>query len=279
MTIAELKACDMVSYLSQIGFNPLKIRGADYWYLSPLRAEKTASFKVNRVINRWYDHGLGKGGNLVDFGVLFFNCSVYDLLQIFGTDLSFQSPFFWIAEQSPSKITILNHYPIASYGLVKYLSERKIPQDLADRFCTETLFTVNRKTYYALGFKNDLGGYELRNAFMKLSSSPKAVSTFNNGADTLCVVEGFFDFLSYLRLFDSFPFHKRDYLVLNSLSFFERSFPLMERYNAVELFMNQDASGQNCSRIAQEKDPSRYCNKSHLYNGYGDLNELLVAVS
>jgi len=31
-----------------------------YWYLSPLREEKEASFKVNRKKNVWYDHGIGK---------------------------------------------------------------------------------------------------------------------------------------------------------------------------------------------------------------------------
>lgn len=66
LSIEEARQIDIVQYLSGLGYEPAKVRHFDYWYLSPLREEKTPSFKVNRKLNRWYDHGLGKGGNLVD---------------------------------------------------------------------------------------------------------------------------------------------------------------------------------------------------------------------
>ena len=75
LSIEEVKEMDMVDYLSKLGYHPTKIRNADHWYLSPLRNEKTSSFKVNRKINRWYDHGLGKGGNIIDFGILYHSCT------------------------------------------------------------------------------------------------------------------------------------------------------------------------------------------------------------
>ena len=78
---ANARQLDLVEYLQDLGHHPQKIRGNDYWYLSPLRDEKTASFKVNRKLNLWYDHGLGKGGSLIDFGVLYFNCSVKEFLE------------------------------------------------------------------------------------------------------------------------------------------------------------------------------------------------------
>ena len=34
-----------------------------YWYLSPLRNERTPSFKVNDRINEWYDFGEATGGD------------------------------------------------------------------------------------------------------------------------------------------------------------------------------------------------------------------------
>ncbi len=67
LSIEEAKQTDLVDYLSKSGHQPAKVRGNDYWYLSPLREEKTPSFKVNRKLNRWYDHGLGKGGNIIDW--------------------------------------------------------------------------------------------------------------------------------------------------------------------------------------------------------------------
>ena len=71
---------------NDLGFQPSKISGNDYWYSSPLRNEHTPSFKVNRRLNKWFDHGLGKGGNLVDFGILYYNCSMGELLQKSGSD-------------------------------------------------------------------------------------------------------------------------------------------------------------------------------------------------
>ena len=94
MTIQQAKEMDMVDYLSALGYEPAKISGKSYWYLSPLHEEKTASFKVNRHLNRWYDFAEGKGGNLVDFGVQFFNVSVVDFLkklQAPGVSISHQS--------------------------------------------------------------------------------------------------------------------------------------------------------------------------------------------
>lgn len=70
LSFAEARKIDLVQYLSDLGFEPAKIRSNDYWYLSPLRQEKTPSFKVNRKLNVWFDHGIQKGGNLVNFGML-----------------------------------------------------------------------------------------------------------------------------------------------------------------------------------------------------------------
>src|SRR6478609_11936527 len=81
MTIQQAKEIDMVDYLSTLGYQPTKVNGRSYWYLSPLHDEKTASFKINRNLNRWYDFAEGKGGNLIDFGILFYKCGVSDLLQ------------------------------------------------------------------------------------------------------------------------------------------------------------------------------------------------------
>ena len=56
-SLLELNQSDIVEYLRKLGFYEEKITGNDYWYLSPLREEKEASFEVNRKLNLWYDHG------------------------------------------------------------------------------------------------------------------------------------------------------------------------------------------------------------------------------
>ncbi|MGH2642973.1 MAG: CHC2 zinc finger domain-containing protein [Chitinophagaceae bacterium] len=89
LSIREAKEIDLVDYLSTLGYEPSKIRNNDYWYLSPFRNEKTPSFKINRRINRWYDHGLGKGGNLIDFAILYQDCTVAEFLRQMNNSFSF----------------------------------------------------------------------------------------------------------------------------------------------------------------------------------------------
>ena len=122
---------DMVRYLEGIGFLPKSIRENDFWYLSPLRDEKSPSFKVNRIKNVWYDHGMGKGGTLVDFGILYYRCSVKEFLQKMeeekGVNISFHPQNKQAAGerkeglQVAAKIIVLESREINDQGLQKYL--------------------------------------------------------------------------------------------------------------------------------------------------------------
>ena len=55
MTIAEAKQLRIVDYLASLGYHPQSVISKQYWYLSPLRDERTPSFKVNDRLNEWYD--------------------------------------------------------------------------------------------------------------------------------------------------------------------------------------------------------------------------------
>ena len=48
-------------------------KGNNWWYLSPLHSERTASFKVDISRNLWYDFGLGKGGNILALAMELYN--------------------------------------------------------------------------------------------------------------------------------------------------------------------------------------------------------------
>src|SRR5688572_18937854 len=74
-----VKQQGMVEYLKRLGYAPIKTHGNNYWYLSPFRSEKEASFKIDVKQNCWYDFGEGIGGNLIDFLLKFYNCSVKEL--------------------------------------------------------------------------------------------------------------------------------------------------------------------------------------------------------
>jgi hypothetical protein len=55
------------------------------------------------------------------------------------------------------------------------------------------------KNYYAIGFKNNAGGYELRSEKFKGSGSPEDIPFPGTNAQKISVFDGFFNFLSYLQ--------------------------------------------------------------------------------
>lgn len=280
LSCREAKQQDLVVYLASLGYKPHKIRGNDYWYLSPLREEKEPSFKVNRKFNIWYDHGLGKGGNLIDFGILFYGCSVKELLQRLNNRFSFQQPTS--APRNPgksqlvedrSRIRIISQKMIESPRLVQYLNTRKISLDLAREHCSQVEFQLYGRLYSAIGFLNRSGGFELRNMNFKGSCTPKDISYIDNGRSSVSVFEGFFSYLSFYQVEKWIP-NATNFLVLNSLAFLERSRPLMEQHEKINLFLDRDRTGQVYTEKALQWD-RRYIDRSSYYAHYKDLNEWL----
>lgn len=280
LSISEAKEMDMVYYLSSLGYEPSKIRSNNFWYLSPLRNENTPSFKVNRKLNRWYDHGLGKGGNLIDFATLYHECTIGELLEKLAGNLSFQKPVVFspkTAIEQENKIKVLADFPLTSLALLRYLNQRRIPIDIADRYCREVRYEISGKACYGIGFKNDLNGYEIRNPYFKASSTPKGITTFDNGADEAIVFEGFMDFLSFKSIHQNEPEDRFDFIVLNSLSFFEKARPFMEQHQSIRLYLDTDAAGQNYSRYALSLS-NKYKDESHIYQSHKDFNDWVMNI-
>ena len=277
----EARQMDIVSYLSNLGYEPAKIRNFDHWYLSPLRNEKTPSFKVNRKLNLWYDHGIGKGGNVIDFAILYNNCTVGEFLKTAGRNFSFHQPNAAGHKQevqaTNSPIKIVKENALTSGTLYRYLHQRRIPIEVAKQYCNEVLFRYSDKEYFAIGFKNNSGGYELRTPFFKGSSSPKDSTTFENGTQEIAVFEGFFDFLSFLSITQGEPKLRSNFLVLNSVSFFEKARPFMEQHQAIHLYLDRDKTGQNCTRYALSLNP-KYKDRSSLYHHHKDLNDRMTNI-
>ncbi|WP_413999146.1 toprim domain-containing protein [Flavobacterium sp. W1B] len=281
LSTVEAKKLDIVSYLSSLGYQPFKIKNVDYWYCSPLRKEHTPSFKVNQKLNLWFDHGLGKGGTLIDFGILYHSCTVSEFLQKLYSNFSLQQPTILPSNKSistESKIKILGDFPITSPSLLRYLEERKIHLEIAKQFCREVRYEINGKTYFGIGFKNDSGGYEISNPYFKTSSSPKDITTINNGSNEANVFEGFIDFLTFKETTKNLPEKGQDFVVLNSIALFERARPFMEKHNIINLYLDRDISGINCTQRALSMNP-KYKDESSIYENYKDFNDWIMNAS
>ena len=261
--------------LEKLGHLPTRETGKEAWYLSPLRSEIQASFKVNLKMNRWYDFGLGKGGNLIDLLIHYLHTDVSGVLHYLqnfkGTICQPQVSVFQNHQKPSSSFTITRIKSVTHPALISYAQRRGISGTLLKAYAYEVHFKLKKRNQFALGFKNEKGGYELRNKFLKLSTSPKASSWVLHGKQQLIICEGWFDFLS-LAAFQKDKIKQSDVLILNSTALVEKIAPKLKEYQELHLYLDRDSAGNkalglNKSLHSNTKD----C--SSLYRDHSDLNE------
>ena len=267
-----------MDYLEQCGILPQSIKGHNYWYLSPLREEKTASFKVNIKLNAWMDFGEVTGGNLIDLGIRMHNCSVEEFLERLNTgnlDFSFHQQTSQKAEPQPDNPVIITGVKALEHpALINYLKTRGVNPTIATAYCKEVDFTISGKSYFAIGFANRSGGYELRNNWFKGASSPKNITIIGGGHKAAIVLEGFMDFLSLLQLKGGQ--FKSDFIILNSVALAERAVPVLKSYQEVFLMLNHDKAGNAAMEKLQAAGIS-FIDASGFYKGFNDINEYLAS--
>ena len=202
MNIQEAKQISIADYLQSLGYKPVKQQGESLWYRSPLREEAEASFKVNINRNLWFDYGLGKGGNIIALAQeLYFSDHVPYLLHKIAEQAPHVRPVSFSFRQQASEPSFqqLEVGELTHPALLRYLQERGIDTVLAKPECKELHFTHNGKPYFAIGFPNVAGGYEVRNLFFKGCISPKDITHIRKQGEPRekCLVfEGVMDYLS-----------------------------------------------------------------------------------
>lgn len=262
-------------FLARRGIQPKYERNGYGMYLSPLREERTPSFKVDYVRNLWYDFGLGEGGTLLTLVMRLERCDRYAAIRILSsgeirqaesTSLSsgiYERPA--VGGVSPvlrpaavPALRILSDAPLRHPALVGYLASRGIVLSVAAAFCREVRYEVNGRAFFAVGFRNDAGGWELRSERFKGGSSPKHITTIDNRSDTVIAFEGFMDFLAYLSL--KHPERLRiDAAVLNSVVNLPKAIPFLSRHPVIHAFFDNDEAGRKTT-----SDLIRLCPRSEV---------------
>ncbi|WP_282118170.1 toprim domain-containing protein [Maribacter aquivivus] len=265
----------LVKILENLGHFPTRKTEKEAWFLSPFRSETQASFKISLALNRWYDHGMGKGGNSIDLLSLLLNFSVKEVLTYLSNDLafSFHQPPLKIKETK--KTQILTTKTISHPALLTYLKNRKVSLEVSRQYLKEVTFEQSNKALFALGLENHLGGWELRNKFQKTSSSPKSYSWLKRDKKQLILTEGMFDFLSIATINPTLV-SESDILILNSIAFLSDIEPLLSNYDKVRLYLDNDNAGNSTTEILKHQfNTTVDCR--HGYKGYKDLNEKIIA--
>ena len=276
MEIQHIKQIAITDYLQQQGYALARVQGIHYWYYSPLRNESTPSFKVNTERNQWYDFGSGEHGDIIDLVCALHRCSISEAIRLLsGTKQVAHQDFSFGGERKTSKhkLEIISVQSLTNPYLLRYIAERGISLSVANRCCSEIRYNNTNRTYYAIGFANDAGGWEIRSPYFKGCIAPKAITTISKGAEVLQIFEGFMDFLSWQTLN---PPSTCDTIVLNSLALLPRIQEKIKGYKQVESFLDNDEAGRKSFEVLKHFCPS-IIDGSVRYRTHKDLNEWLVS--
>ncbi len=266
MNIEQANAIALPEILHKIGCTPFKNKGAEIWYHSPLRNERTASFHVNTLKNVWYDFGLAKGGDVVSF--------IRAYLESLNEDSTPVDALRWLRNMTlpslPVKIpedtktetakalTLWKVQELSYRPLIQYLEVRGISAGVAKKYVQEIIAhnANSGKKFYSIGLPTEGDGYELRNKFFKGCIGDKSISFIRGTclpAEELHIFEGMMDFLSAASMQKENVF-SGDVIILNSVSCLPQVFPYIKGYiyRSLYTWLDNDHAGRKATEILKE---------------------------
>ena len=278
MNCSQFNKISLEEILQNLGHFPKKQNEKEAWYLNPFASENHASFKINKNLNYWHLFSEGIGGNNIDFIKKYLNASISEVLKwaenqnfsSFQNQKSFSKQKF---ENLPKTYEIFEVKEIQHPALIQYLKSRKVENQ--KHLIHEFHYQMNNKNYFGIGFKNDSGGYEIRNAYSKICLGKKDITRIKNHSKSLRIFEGFFDFLSFKNIEKSLENETSDYMILNSVAMIHKIKNSLENYEKIDLYFDNDEAGNRAVEIFKnEKSEAEDCRV--LYSNFKDLNDWLI---
>ncbi len=279
MEIDAMRQIPLADFLARLGHEPVRRSGNELWYIAPYRGERTPSFRVNVAKQLWYDFGLGKGGDIFTLAGEFirsgdFMEQVKFIAETANMTVTGCEKPAYLPKQVEPVFEDVESVSLLRSPLTEYLAERGIPYVVASRYCCRLNYGVRGKRYFAVGFPNVAGGYEIRSRFFKGCVPPKDVSLVKaegSPSDVCSVFEGFMDFLSAVTL----GLETGDCLVLNSISNVEKAMTYLDGYGRIDCYLDRDEAGRRTLETLKGHYGERVYDRSAFYDSCKDLNEYL----
>lgn len=282
MNIKEIK--EKYTCLDYLSERVVRKTTSGYLARAPWREDTHPSLTITPNGKGWHDLATGAKGSVIDIVMLDLNCDLKRACEV----LERRKPSFFLPQPSiesdggreKEAFSRFDVMPLQSKGLFAYLHQRGINIDIAKRFLVEAHYSTKNPddgTYiYTLGYANDKGGYELRNALRKLSKAPKTITTHHNIENAPTVVfEGFFDMLSFATLCGEI---RHNYLTLNSIVNVDAAIETLELTdNKVFLCLDNDKGGDDATAKMLDALPSAIDIRSR-FAPAKDLNEYLLKI-
>lgn len=284
--------CLKTFLIQHFGFEIEYSRDYEHWGKSVFRREKTSSMKVNDKYNSFIDFGAPVKGKLKPHGTIIdFICYYYDIdeKESLGKIASFSFPQqnkVYRAEEKKEtpQYLIEGVYDIKSQPLIDYLISRRLPLKICKKYLVELHYSLNGKKYYRVGFKNNVGGYEVNWRYYdivlkelktkKICLGQKGITSIFKGNKSVIIFESWSDLLAYITKFPECEV-KNDFIVLNSVSLNGR-LPTLDNYVTIKSALDNDVAGNELTHLFEIEYGKRHESLNHIYQPYKDLNEWLI---
>lgn len=284
--------------------------------VSPLRADDLQPSFFVTEFNTWIDYGTGERGDVFDlisrlegidnfYEVLKRAKKIYselynDNMQTKNITQQTTQPKQVKQEKAQPKqvkresnLIILSENNLSDKNLINYFTKnRGIDESILKQELKE-LKIYNKKTnktFKVAGFKNNSGGYELRNKLFKGSLGKKDITFVNKNEPGTLLLEGFTDYLSLLTMFkykhrntffnDIFKaLNNLNVIILNSVANLAKAKQHLDKSFYIVTMLDSDKAGEQATKQIK-KD---FSNKDIIdfgemlkSNNVKDINELLL---
>ncbi|MCF2516035.1 toprim domain-containing protein [Dyadobacter sp. CY351] len=280
--LAKARNTPIADYLKSRNFEPVGLVGGELLYLSPLRNESTPSFSVNVNKNSYTDFGGTDDmrGDSIRLVRQIDKCSFIDAVKILtGSDFPTSNPFSFSGKYNSDdhqrKINITSAHGLRHKALIKYVTSRGILIEHAFRYLSEVHYEIEGKHYFAVGFKNDNSGFDLRNGLGFKGKTENGITTIDRGTRDISIFEGFFDFLSALRYFQKVQ-PSLTTIILNTTNNLKQVSPYIGEHSVVNCFLDNDNAGLRAVEKLNEQGFSVRNQSALLYPNHKDFNEFLI---
>ena len=273
MNCSQAKNISIRAVLESFSLNPSKENSRTAFYFALDREEKTPSLSVDFSKNTAFDFGTGKNYDSISIVQTMKGCSVSDALKYLEQfNFSFQEQNLKL-ENLPKGYEIIEVKKIQHPALLDYLKSRNVEDQ--KKWVEEIHYRMNDKNYFGIGFKNDSGGYEIRNAYSKICLGKKDITSIKNDSKDVRIFEGFFDFLSFKKVENYLEKQRSDYIILNSVFMINKIKNDLGNYQNIELYFDNDDAGTRAVEIIKT-DLKNAEDCRILYSSFKDLNDWLI---
>lgn len=253
-------------------------KGFEFYFAFP--GQKTGSISVNTKKNVFFDHHTGKGGDVIKACEVVENKTFKEVLNELskGVDKSavniYNQKSIDIEDENKQKTTITAVFDeIKHPALIKYAQKRGITTQSIS--LKEIHYERDGKNYFALGWKNNSGGYDLRNENFKGKLGINDITVLTNGnVKNHIVFEGFSDYLAWRKNTKSTDYKA---IIMNSTSNIGKCIEELkkDKIENILLLLDKDISGDKATEIIKQNFiSSNIVDKRDIYLPKAkDLNE------